>query len=75
MHVKRTFSLEPDVDRFLSMQGNRSQVVNSVIKRYMQEIEQQAMIQGYQAMGSSEAMPELAEWEQATLHDGLESGS
>ncbi len=72
MSVRRTFSLDPEVDRFLNQHQNRSQAVNAIIKRYMKEIEQQKLIAGYQAMHSDEALKDLQDWEEATLMDRLE---
>jgi metal-responsive CopG/Arc/MetJ family transcriptional regulator len=72
--VKRTFSLDAEVDSFLSKQDNRSKLVNDIIKRYMAELEQAHMIKAYQAMHTDEAKAAFSEWESATISDGLEEG-
>lgn len=69
--IKRTFSLEPEVDSYLQGHANRSKTINAIIKRHMQLLEEEKMTEAYQQMAKAETFKEFQEWEQVTIRDGL----
>lgn len=71
MTIKRTFSLDPEVDEFISGYANKSKAINEIIKKYKAMLEEKAMIDTYQAMGLQSEMQEFQEWKTITLADGL----
>jgi len=74
MVVKRTFSLDPEVDAFLSTQSNRSRMVNTILRQYLKDLEQNELIEGYHRMNHRAILSDLSVWESAALLDGLAEG-